>query len=149
MGNTLKWKGEVTFEGTMEEFASFVQALDKQPVTITVGELGSMQKADGKLVLHKFPIAGYMRFELSAALTRAKLEKLTEGAPRMQFMRIKDIAGGIRTPHLHLDDQLVLVDRERFKTILGDMARDVFQQRAMAGEDFYDMVKPLSDMDRG
>jgi hypothetical protein len=33
--------------------------------------------------------------------------------------------GGIRTPHMHLQDDVVLLDKERFKTFVGEIAREL------------------------
>jgi hypothetical protein len=55
------------------------------------------------------------------------------------------IDGGIRTPHFHLGKEIVLLDRAQFKDILGEVARDVFEQRALQREDYFDVIAPLVD----
>ena len=130
----IKWKGEVTFEGTLDEFAAFRTAIEKQPVALAISEA----------IFYPGSKAGYYWLaDQLTALHEGNLAQMLQGAPRIQFANIKGIAGGIRTPHLHLGDEVVLVDKERFKTILGDAARNIFAQRVETQDDFYDMIKPL------
>jgi hypothetical protein len=133
---TLKWKGEVTFEGTIDQFNAFKAAMEKLPVGISVSELG-------KIILRPRP--GYITPAIISLIDAAKLDKLTEGATRMQFAKIKDIAGGIRTAHLHLGDDVVLLDKSQFKNILGEIARTTMEQRVDAEEDYYSMIKPIAE----
>ncbi len=137
MSATLKWKAEVTFEGTMEQFQAFKAAIEKQPVGISVSELGGG-------VIKPRPRPGYISPAIFAAIEKdPQFQKLIEGQPRMQFVSIKDIRGGIRNPHLHLGDEVILVDKERFKAILGEAARNIFELRATTEEDYCNMVMPL------
>lgn len=131
---TLKWKAEVTFEGTVDEFNSFKAMLVKHPVAIAVADFGKFIDVTG---------SGYAQFDYRIAFKAGQLESMIEGAPRLDFKRIRGFAGGIRTPHLHLGDEVVLVDKERFKNILGEVARNIFEQRVDAADDFCEMIKPL------
>jgi hypothetical protein len=135
---TLKWKGEVTFEGTIEQFYAFKTAIENHPISITVPEYDNKRFQ----IVHG---SGYISPAALAGLKQAQLEKLTAGEPRVQFARIKNIAGGIRTPHLHLADEVVLVDKERFKTFLGEIARSTLDNRVDTEEDYYDMIKPIAE----
>ncbi len=135
MNDRIKWKAEVAFEGTLAEFTAFKEALEKQPVAISVAEW-----------VRPGHFAGYIPVDFRVRLDSAKLKQMVEGMPRLQYAGIKEIAGGIRTPHLHLGDDVVLVDRERFKTIVGEVARDLFEQRALVDEDYYDVIKPIAAM---
>ncbi len=130
---TLKWKGEVTFEGTIEQFQAFKAAIEKQPIRISISELDSA-------VLSHFHYAGYIP---AIRLRAVELEKLTEGAPRLRFTTIEGIAGGIRSPHLHLGDEVALIDKDRFKTVLAEVARSMVEQRIDSEEDYVNMIKPV------
>jgi hypothetical protein len=48
---------------------------------------------------------------------------LSQGMPRLKM--IDDIRGGIRNAHLHIGDEVVLIDRERFKEIVGHAAKEL------------------------
>jgi hypothetical protein len=134
---TLKWKAEVTFEGTVEQFQTFKTAMERQPITVSMTEFDP-----GRLR----PNSGYASFEYATVFKPEQLDKLTAGQPRMQSAQIGGIAGGIRTPHLHLGDDVVLIDKGRFKTVLGEIARNVFERRVETEEDFYTMIKPIVNM---
>ena len=67
---------------------------------------------------------------------------------RLKSPAIGDIAGGIRTPHLHLGDEVVLVDRNHFKSLLGQVAREVFEQRAASRQDYEEIIAPLAAAER-
>ena len=58
------------------------------------------------------------------------LDKITEGMPRINAKIIQGIAGGIRDPHLHLDDDVVLLDRIRFKEVAGQVAQELAERLA-------------------
>jgi len=124
MSQKLNWKGEVTFEGSKEEFQSFKETIEKHPVVVTVPELGESISKPSPRSPH---IIGGHPAGIVSVPSGIDLEQIIEGQPRMQFTSIKGIAGGIRTPHLHRGDQVVLVDKERFKTILGEAARNIFE----------------------
>lgn len=133
----LQWKGEVTFEGTIEEFHVFKAAIEGQPVRISVSEVAGGIKFK--------PRPGYISPPLISALEASRLEKITQGAIRMQFATIKDIAGGIRNPHLHLGDEVVLIDKTRFKTVIGEVARKALEHRVDIETDYYNMIKPIAE----
>jgi len=51
------------------------------------------------------------------------LEKLAEGMPRMRIN--KGIDGGIRNPHFHMANEVVFLDRTRFKQFVGNVAEEL------------------------
>ncbi len=132
---TLTWKGEVTFEGTIEEFSNFKAVIEKHATSI------SISGSDGR-VLPNYHKAGFIPI-IRKFLSEQQIAQLTEGAARMQFKAIEGIAGGIRSPHIHLEDEVVLVDKERFKTILGEVASSITQERVDSEVDYYQMVKSV------
>jgi hypothetical protein len=123
---TLTWKAEVEFQGNPEEFLKLAEALSAARVKIDIGKF------------KPGPGNGYVapRFlDASSALA---------GLNETNSQRIAGlINGGIRTPHLHLGKEIVLVDRTQFKNILGEVARDVFEQRALQKDDYFDVIAPL------
>ncbi len=128
MQKTLTWKAEVEFQGNPEEFLKLTEALSAAGVKI---DFGKFKPGPGN---------GYVapRFLESTKV----LGSLNES----NSMRIAGlINGGIRTPHLHLGKEIVLVDRTQFKNILGEVARDVFEQRALQKDDYLDVIAPLME----
>jgi hypothetical protein len=132
---TVVWKGVVEFQGTPEEFEGFSVAL------ANVGAHVSFDKESAFTRLKPNP--GYVAPVFLDAV--GVLQQLDESnSLRMKGPAIERIAGGIRTPHLHLGDDIVLVDRNHFKSILGQVAREVFEQRVASKQDFDEIIAPLA-----
>jgi len=64
-------------------------------------------------------------------LSRELLDKIAKDMPR--FKIIKNIDGGIRNAHLHVANEVVLLDRARFKEVVGqvagELAKDLLKER--------------------
>jgi hypothetical protein len=132
----LRWKGEVTFEGTPEQFKSFIEVLSSHSVAINISELAG----------HLGRNAGYVKpIEIGAVIAERMMNRISKEAVRMPMPGI--IAGGIRSPHLHVGQEVLLVSKEQFKTFLGDVARQIAENRVETESDFYDMIKPLVKQD--
>jgi len=129
----LVWKGEVTFEGTIEEFKAFATTLTSQRVSISISEtLGRLG-----------PNAGYMRpIDYNTLVQKSILDKMQQEATHVPLPGI--IAGGIRSPHLHVGQEVLLVSKEQFRTFLGDVARQMTENHVEGETDFYNMIKPLA-----
>lgn len=131
--NEVVWKGEVTFQGTVDEFKAFTSALTAHPVSITVAETLGRLGAN----------AGYMRIpEYETVVGKSMVETLQREAVPLPLPPF--IAGGIRTPHFHAGQQALLVSKEQFKAFLGDVARKMTEDHVEAETDFYNMIKPLA-----
>ncbi len=65
-------------------------------------------------------------------LSKELIDKIAKEMPRTKI--IKNIDGGIRTPHLHIENELVLLDRARFKELVGqvamELAKDLLKEQA-------------------
>ena len=128
---TITLKAEVDFVGKLEEFVKFTEALAAVRAKIDVGNIIKPDKGNGYVA---------PRF-----IDTARVKEILNG-PKVQ--RITGlINGGIRTPHFHIGKEIVLVDRDQFKTILGEVARDVFEYRALQKEDYVDVITPLIEIE--
>ena len=76
------------------------------------------------------PFPGFI--DIPRYLGRDLLDKLIEGMPR--FKVIKDIDGGIRTAHLHLQDEVVLLEEAGFKEAVQHVAAELAGQLAETAE---------------
>lgn len=65
---------------------------------------------------------------------------LKKGMVVDKIMLIKEIPGGIRTPHFHVRDQLVLLDRSQFVKFVADMAQELGKRRAEQIGDYIEVM---------
>lgn len=56
-------------------------------------------------------------------LSSEMLAKIAKDMPRVKL--IKNIYGGIRNPHLHINNEVVLLDSARFKEFVGQVATEL------------------------
>lgn len=133
MQDKFVWKAGIKFRGSAEEFNQLAEVLKDLPVEIEIPEWDDIPQH----------LAGCQPLPLDVLLGAAKVKKLTEGLPRMQLKFITDIEGGIRTPHLHLADEVVLLDHARFKTYVGQIAQELAERRAETVKDYIYVMDPV------
>ena len=128
---TITWKAEVEFVGEMVEFVKFAEALSNARAKIDIGAV----------IVHDIN-RGYVapRYIDTAHIQKVLKETTVQRIPSL-------INGGIRTPHFHIGKEIFLVDRDQFKTILGEVARDVFEHRALQHEDYMEVITPLVEIE--
>ena len=122
---TITWKAQVEFTGKPEEFVKLSEALFAANAKI---DFGTFKPGPGN---------GYVAPRLLDGTVLAGLKE--SNSQRIVGL----INGGIRTPHFHVGKEIVLVDRTQFKNILGEIARDVFEQRALQKDDYLEAIAPL------
>ena len=127
MTERFTWKGEIVFKGTVDEFNQFAELLDLQPVRVGIAEWAKIEGSH---------LAGCNRVPVDKLLERAKLDKIIANQPRVKLRFIKDIRGGIRSPHMHLADEVVLLNRDRFKTMVGEVASVLAETRVDRLDDY-------------
>jgi len=129
----IKFRTEIEFRGTLEEFTEVATALTKLPIKLRV----------------EFPhghTAGCWPFPPDGILSKRVLDRVIADMPRVKL--VKDIYGGIRNPHLHIADDLVLLDRERFKSFVGQLAMEVAGNIAEKA-DYTDAVGAIHGLVKG
>ena len=117
MNKAITFRTEIEFKGSAEEFGTVAAALVELPIRIRV------EWPPGHL-------AGCWPVSIGHVLSDKILDKITEGMPRINAKIIQGIAGGIRDPHLHLGDEIVLLDRIRFKQVAGQVAQELVERLA-------------------
>ena len=135
MGKTFVWKAELKFEGTVEEFNQMAASLEKLPVAISIPEWENrLDHVDGC-----FPIA------VNVLLGDIVIKELAADMPRVMIKYVDDIRGGIRTPHLHLvNDEIVLLNRAKFKAFVGKVAHVLAERRAETVRDYVTVLDPIN-----
>lgn len=106
----ITFRTEIEFKGSTEEFEKVATALARLPIRLRV----------------EWPpdhTAGCWPIGPEQIISKQVLDKVIEGMPQLKIIR--DIRGGIRNPHLHVKDQVVLLDRARFKEVVGQVAMEL------------------------
>jgi len=109
MNEEITFRTEIEFKGSIEELGKVVAALAELPIRTRV----------------EWPpghTAGCWPIPPEEFLSREVLDKVIEGMPRIRVEILRGIRGGIRDPHLHIRDDVVLLDRVRFKELVGQAA---------------------------
>jgi hypothetical protein len=127
------WKGEIAFDGTAQEFNAMMNALREAPVSIDIPEWADRPRH----------LAGCMPVPLDHILRKEFLKSLVEKSPTVKIKFIQDIPGGMRTPHFHLGEDVLLLDRERFKQFVGEVASTLAEHRVDAGGDYIEVMDPI------
>lgn len=137
MNERFVWKAEIRFNGTAEEFNQLAAAIEKLPVEVSIPEWAHRP--------HHF--AGCMPVPIDILLGREWMGKLIKDMPHVKVRHIKDIYGGIRTAHVHLGDEVVFLDRARFKTLVTDVARELGARRVETVEDYIEVMDAVDRLD--
>lgn len=120
MDDKIMFRAEIEFAGPIAEFEKVAAALAELPVRVRPPEW-----PPGHTTAGCWPIPP------EKLLSKKVLERVTEGMPRIV---IRPIPGGIRDPHLHIGDEAVLVDRLRFKEVVGQVAMELAGRLAQRAE---------------
>ena len=120
-GKQLVWKAEVTFQGTVDDFKALAHAMAAHKISISTGE------SFGQLGTH----AGYMRpVDVQTIVSQRELEIMQKDATSVPLPAI--IAGGIRAPHFHMGQDVLLVSKEQVKAFLGEIAGQLTEEEVAA-----------------
>jgi hypothetical protein len=140
MNDQFEWKAEITFKGTADEFNRFSGSLQEvmkaKLVTVTIPDWKDIPRH----------LAGCMRVQFDHLLDKEIVNPIIEGMTRVQVNPLTDIAGGIRTPHLHLNEEVVLLNRERFKMFAGEIARELAIRRAEVIGEHVGVMNPIGGL---
>lgn len=130
MDEKITFRTEIEFKGSLSEFEKVATSLAEQPIRIRV----------------EWPpdhTAGCWPIGPEQLLGKKVLETVTEGMPRIKI--IKGIPGGIRDPHLHIGNEIVLIDRAKFKEVAGQVAM-VLAERLAERADYTETVGAIRNL---
>lgn len=126
MDEKIVFQAEITFKGGIEEFKRMAEALADLPIAFRV---------PGWPLGHE--TAGCWPEPIQDLISKERFGKLLQGAERFKISKLicRDLCGGIRVPHVHLPpDEVVLLDRRRFKELVGGIAEELGQRVADTSE---------------
>lgn len=126
----ITFKTQIEFKGPIAEFEKVADALIKLPISIRI------EWPPGHL-------AGCWPIPPERILGRKVLNKVIEGMPRIKI--IQPFPGGIRNAHLHIKDEIVLLDRARFREVVGQIAMELAGKLAERAE-YTETVGAIRDL---
>lgn len=112
MNEKITFRTEIEFKGSIEEFEKVAAALVELPIRIRV----------------EWPpghTAGCWPIAPEELLSKKVLDRVTEAMPRIKAEIIRGIRGGIRDPHLHIKNEVMILNRVRFKEVVGQVAMEL------------------------
>ena len=137
MEQRIRWQGELSFHGTEKDFAKLAAILDSHRVRVEIPEWRIIKKGH---------LAGCNRIAVDTLLKAKSVEEIVAGQPRIKPPFIKDICGGIRSPHLHLGDEVVLLNRKRFKLMAGQVASELAMARVDKYNDYITAIGSVNGL---
>jgi hypothetical protein len=107
----ISFKAGIEFSGSVQEFERLASSLAEAKARIDYGKIGPPH------------LAGCWVIDLRELVGSDVLTRLAEGATRLRVPT--DIAGGIRDAHVHIGDEVALLDRGAFKKLVSQVAGEV------------------------
>jgi hypothetical protein len=137
MSDAFEWKVEIAFKGTVTDFAK-------------VNEVIQGQVKAGLLEIHypdwykPRPFPGIPPIDIRKLLGEDMIKEITADAQRISRASIRDIYGGIRDPHLHLGDEVVLLNKEKFRVFAMQVASQLAAHQVDMKEDFTAVMQGMN-----
>lgn len=145
MAEEIVFEAKIEFKGSMEEFQKVATDLQKLAASgkVAIETVPHPERARDKtkvvmidtvplpeLKLRELWLEGvtvqpipYPGFPPPEFLGKVVIDNLAKDMPRIKIN--KDIYGGIRNPHLHIKNEIVLLNKERFKELVGRVATNL------------------------
>ena len=145
----IQFIGIIEFDGPVSDFKAVMGDLGKLTGRgLKIGTWPTPEHPAKGMMIDTVPLpendlAGI--YPIARHLSRSMVDKLTKGMPK--FKLIKDINGGIRCAHLHLHDEVVLLDREGFKEAVEHVATELAGRLAETTE-YIETVGAIRNMGR-
>ena len=130
------WISEIKFEGTAKEFNELGEFLIQWPIEIYIPEWINIPHH----------LAGCYKIGPDEILGKERFAEFIGNLPRTGITYIKDIRGGIRTPHIHVDGDVIFVDREKFKTFVKEIAQNLVEMRVENVEDYIELMGAIRQL---
>jgi len=113
----ITYTAELQFKGSISEFEDVLSKLSELPANgIKIGTWPTPDHPAGGLMIDTVPLPEQPNpgiLPIARLLSKELLDKLLGGQSR--FKLITDIHGGIRNAHIHLGNEIVLLDRQTFR----------------------------------
>lgn len=150
MENRFEWRAEIRFKGTEKEFAKLAELVEAMPAEVAVPDESISEKLASSSAEYSMirprPFPGEPPY-IERILGMDRIKLLTKDNPIVSIKFPDDIAGGIRTAHLHIGDKVVLLDRNTFKKVVLEVATEIAAKNVDAGIGFPGVMASLDMLD--
>lgn len=152
MENRFEWRAEIRFKGTEKEFMKLGEVLKEMPAEVvvpnkTTSEISELVTTATSTLRWPWPPYPGEPPYMEKILGTDRILQLAKSMPMISIKFPDDIAGGIRTAHLHIGDKVALLDRESFKRVVSEVASAMAMRNVDAGMGYVGVMKTLKMLD--
>jgi hypothetical protein len=114
MAEKISFNAEIKYEGGIKDFQKWTKVLaEVKGLKLTIPNLPK-----------DIGIAGGWPFPMERLLDKNTLANMARGATRIKLAKYLcgTTCGGINNPHIHVKDEVIFLDRQKFKEVSGLVA---------------------------
>ncbi len=123
MTKKISFNAQIEFSGNAEQFEQICEAISKLPVRVSPNQGGF----GGSHAMPDDDVPdGIWTIPPSVLLEKQAMERLTKGMNKINIS--SKVTGGVQQPHLHIDDQIVMLNRSQFHEFVGLTAQKLAER---------------------
>lgn len=148
MEKRFEWSAEIKFNGTEKEFTRLAELIEEMPAEIevpekTASETSILAAASRPILRWPWPPWPGLPPYPERVLGADRLRQLTKDMSHIKIKIPRGIAGGMRSAHVHIGDEIVLLDRDTFKAVVAEVASAIANRNVDAGGGFVGVMGAL------
>lgn len=152
MEKRFEWNAEIKFKGTEKEFMKLAEMIEEMPAEIevpekTASETSILAASSRPILRWPWPPWPGLPPYPERVLGTDRLRQLTKDMSHIKVKFPRDIDGGMRTAHVHIGNEIVLLDRDTFKNIVAEVASAIAVRNVDAGIGFVAVMNALEMSD--
>jgi len=152
MEKRFEWSAEIKFKGTEKEFMKLAELIEAMPAEIevpekTASETSILAASSRPILRWPWPPWPGLPPYPERVLGTDRLKLLTKDMSHIRIKIPRDIDGGMRTAHVHMGDEIVLLDRDTFKNIVSEVASAIAMRNIDAGIGYVGVMNALEMSD--
>jgi hypothetical protein len=135
MKQKIRFEAIVTFDGSFEQFEKLTELMSSMSESVHVIP-GNLVSDDPE---------GVWTYDPESVLTVERIAQMSIGMPRLNGG--KAIGGGVKEPHLHMKDEIVLLSPDRFREYVKQVASTMADDIALKA-DSAQAVRALGELNK-
>jgi hypothetical protein len=151
MEKRFEWSAEIKFKGTEKEFMKLAELIEAMPAEIEDPEKAaseiSVSAVSGPILRWPWPPWPGLPPYPERVLGTDRLRQLTKDMSHIKIKIPRDIDGGMRTAHVHIGNEIVLLDRDTFKAVVSEVASAIAMRNVDAGIGYVGVMNALEMSD--